>query len=127
MKNYSPFELPTESIYKFILFLAIVLLVCSSLAFMLPPDSGDWLRGPLIDDAYYYLSIARHLAGGEGITYGGIPVNGFQPLYLLVSLAAGAIADWNTVGTPAAVTIINWFLYNIIGLLLIIHYRTLLT
>lgn len=35
----------------------------------------------LLDDAYYTLTIARHIATGEGITYGGLPTNGFQPLY----------------------------------------------
>ncbi|HPQ71696.1 MAG TPA: glycosyltransferase family 39 protein [bacterium] len=35
----------------------------------------------LLDDAYYTLTIARHVAGGEGITYGGYATNGFQPLY----------------------------------------------
>jgi Dolichyl-phosphate-mannose-protein mannosyltransferase len=35
----------------------------------------------LLDDAYYTLTIARNIAGGAGITYGGLPTNGFQPLY----------------------------------------------
>ncbi|HPM76244.1 MAG TPA: glycosyltransferase family 39 protein [bacterium] len=35
----------------------------------------------LLDDAYYTLTIARHIADGEGITYGGYATNGFQPLY----------------------------------------------
>lgn len=35
----------------------------------------------VIDDAYYTLTIARNIAQGEGISYGGYPTNGFQPLY----------------------------------------------
>ncbi|MDP8223640.1 MAG: glycosyltransferase family 39 protein [Candidatus Lernaella stagnicola] len=35
----------------------------------------------LLDDAYYTLTVARHIADGQGITYGGAPTNGFQPLY----------------------------------------------
>ena len=35
----------------------------------------------LLDDAYYSLTVAAHLAEGRGITYGGFPTNGFQPLY----------------------------------------------
>ncbi len=38
----------------------------------------------LIDDAYYTLTIARNIATGQGITYGGFPTNGFQPLYAFV-------------------------------------------
>jgi 4-amino-4-deoxy-L-arabinose transferase-like glycosyltransferase len=38
----------------------------------------------LIDDAYYSLTIARNMATGQGISYGGFPTNGFQPLYAFV-------------------------------------------
>jgi dolichyl-phosphate-mannose-protein mannosyltransferase len=39
-------------------------------------------RGPLLDDAFYSLSIARNLAAGHGPTADGIhPTSGFQPLY----------------------------------------------
>ena len=39
-------------------------------------------RGPLIDDAFYSLGIARNLAGGHGLTADGVhPTSGFQPLY----------------------------------------------
>ena len=42
----------------------------------------------LLDDAYYSLTVAANIAAGNGITYGGFPTNGFQPLYsfLLVPL-----------------------------------------
>lgn len=35
----------------------------------------------LQDDAYYSLTVAANIASGQGITYGGFPTNGFQPLY----------------------------------------------
>jgi hypothetical protein len=36
------------------------------------------------DDGYYYLEIARRIAGGEGSTFDGIhPTNGYHPLWLL--------------------------------------------
>jgi len=38
----------------------------------------------LRDDAFYSLTIAANIAGGHGITYGGFPTNGFQPLYSLI-------------------------------------------
>lgn len=51
---------------------------------------SGWPETSLIaDDAYYYFTIARHLALGDGPTFDGIAVtNGFQPLwqFLLVPL-----------------------------------------
>src|SRR5262245_6448745 len=42
--------------------------------------------GPLLlDDGYYYLNIARHLAQGDGFTFDGLhPTNGFHPLWQLL-------------------------------------------
>ncbi len=38
-----------------------------------------------VDDAYYYLRIARNVGDGRGITYDGVePTTGFHPLWLLV-------------------------------------------
>lgn len=37
------------------------------------------------DDSFYYLNIARHVAGGDGFTFDGIhATNGFQPLWLFI-------------------------------------------
>ena len=37
------------------------------------------------DDAFYYFTIARHLAAGHGATFDGLaPTNGFHPLWLLL-------------------------------------------
>lgn len=37
------------------------------------------------DDGYYYLQIARNLAGGEGSSFDGLsPTNGYHPLWLLI-------------------------------------------
>jgi 4-amino-4-deoxy-L-arabinose transferase-like glycosyltransferase len=37
------------------------------------------------DDSFYYLEIARNLAGGRGLSFdGATPTNGFQPLWLLL-------------------------------------------
>ena len=56
-----------------------------------------WLWEPAyltltVDDSYYYLQIARHLAAGDGFTFDGLnPTNGFHPLWLLLlSLIAKA-------------------------------------
>ena len=39
---------------------------------------------PLVDDSFYAFSIARNIAAGEGVTYGGHPTNGFQPLFVFL-------------------------------------------
>ncbi len=52
------------------------------LAFVALNDPGRWLRF-IDDDAYYYLGVARHIAAGDGSTFGGLmPTNGYQPLWL---------------------------------------------
>lgn len=38
----------------------------------------------LLDDAYYSLTVSANIAAGSGITYGGFPTNGFQPLYSVI-------------------------------------------
>lgn len=45
---------------------------------------GEWLlRHVLADDPFYYLTIARNLAGGHGLTFDQVePTNGFHPLWL---------------------------------------------
>ena len=47
----------------------------------------------LQDDAFYYFTIARNLAGGRGITFDGvIPTNGFHPLHLVLLVPLMVIA-----------------------------------
>src|SRR6185503_21133760 len=83
--------------------------------------SADWLRRPLWDDAYYYLVIARNVARGLGVTVNGHPVSGFQPLYLLPCVLAGALTGWSQTGAPALLTAFNWALYNLIGAWLLLR------
>lgn len=50
------------------------------------------LLGFLSDDGFYYLQIARHIAAGDGSTFDGInPTNGYQPLWMLVSVLLAKI------------------------------------
>ncbi len=49
------------------------------LAFLGPEST---LLACLKDDGYYYLTIARNIAGGHGVTFDGLgPTNGFHPLW----------------------------------------------
>ena len=43
------------------------------------------LEQGMADDAFYYLTIARNIAGGLGVSFDSItPTNGFHPLYALI-------------------------------------------
>lgn len=46
-----------------------------------------------VDDAFYSLTVARHLALGQGITIDGVhPTNGFQPLQMLLQAGCSWLA-----------------------------------
>ncbi|HEV8335535.1 MAG TPA: glycosyltransferase family 39 protein [Candidatus Polarisedimenticolia bacterium] len=79
-------------------------------------------RGPLIDDAFYSLGIARNLAGGHGLTADGVhQTSGFQPLYtfLLVPFyllsKSDPILPMRSALTLLALagTATGWFLFRI--------------
>ncbi len=47
----------------------------------------------LIDDAFYYFQVARHVVAGHGFTFDGINLsNGFHPLWMVVNLPIFAVA-----------------------------------
>lgn len=50
---------------------------------------------PLPDDAFYYLTLARNAAAGQGLTISadGTPTNGFQPLWGLLLIGLQAMLD----------------------------------
>jgi len=66
-------------------------------AFLIHDDGGP-LPLQLDDDAFYYLTIARNIVAGAGVTFDGLSLtNGFHPLWLAVLLPFAAIApsdDW---------------------------------
>ncbi len=44
------------------------------------------------DDAFYYLTVARHIAAGEGSTFDGVhPTNGYHPLWMLMLVPAAGL------------------------------------
>lgn len=53
-----------------------------------PAPLANLLDKPLGEDAFYMFSVARNLGTGHGISYGGIPTTGVQPLatFLYASL-----------------------------------------
>src|SRR3954467_14807103 len=54
-----------------------------------------WLLGVMPDDAFYYLQIARHIAGTGVSTFDGInPTNGYHPAWMAITtLGALLVAD----------------------------------
>lgn len=67
----------------------------------LPSAGPRSLERPLADDAYYVLVAARNLAEGQGLTVDGEATNGFQPAFLALAYAVGAVARWDIHLTPA--------------------------
>lgn len=61
------------------------LLVAYALFFLwqaLALDASSLVNG-VLDDSFYYLQVARHLAAGHGSTFDGVePTNGYHPLWL---------------------------------------------
>jgi hypothetical protein len=48
-------------------------------------DDVTHLLPRIVDDASYYMTIARNVASGRGVTFDGLhPTNGFHPLWLLL-------------------------------------------
>ena len=65
--------------------LAVALTVLLSFAALVPFLDRERLVSLLQDDAFYYFTIARHVAAGDGFTFDGLHrTNGFQPLWLFL-------------------------------------------
>ena len=79
-------------------------------------------RGPLVDDAFYTFSTARHLALGDGPTADGVhPTSGFQPLYTFAIVPLYLLFPqdpWTPVHLALALlavcgTATGWFVFQI--------------
>lgn len=81
-------ELPREAAILWRAALAVAIAGAAVLAF-LPLRT---LLGSVADDAFYYLTIARHLAATGAPTLDGVyPTNGFHPAWMLVSVILSRI------------------------------------
>ncbi len=90
--------------------LAAAVLLISQLILLARFDLDRLFGFSLLDDSFYYFTIARNAASGLGLTFDGLtPTNGFHPLWMLTllllwplggikaGLAAGALAAAVTV------------------------------
>ncbi|MBL8861146.1 MAG: hypothetical protein JNK02_03960 [Planctomycetes bacterium] len=64
--------------------------------------------GLLSDDAFYYLEIARSIVRGEGSSFDGISsTNGYHPLWMLVMVAACALAGEGLLAPVCAMILVS--------------------
>jgi len=90
--------------------LAAAVLLASQFVLLNRFDLGRLFGFSLLDDSFYYFTIARNAASGLGLTFDGLtPTNGFHPLWMLAlrllwplggikaGLAAGALLGALTV------------------------------
>jgi uncharacterized membrane protein YeaQ/YmgE (transglycosylase-associated protein family) len=74
-----------------VLIVVAVTLVCAAIAHFAPADTLP--RVLPTEDAFYALSVSRHVAIGDGITADGLTsTNGFQPLWVALNVPLYAIA-----------------------------------
>ena len=79
-------------------FIVILIVIAGVLALRPEPYS---MAAPLTDDGYYAFSVSRNIALGKGITIDGEHVtNGFQPLFVFLTVPAFLFAGEDTVDRP---------------------------
>ncbi|MDC3979042.1 hypothetical protein [Polyangium jinanense] len=94
---------------------------CATKLLLCPLRSGDWLSRPLGDDAFYYLTIARNIGEGQGITYDGAPTNGFQPLQMVVCVVVGLLTGFDLRLAPMALVLFNLAVFHLLGTWLLVR------
>ncbi len=103
---------------------AVVALASVSLA--LRPDRYV-VDAPILEDSYYLLSVSRNVALGHGITIDGVhPTNGFQPLYMALSVPAFMLAGGDSYLSLRLVIFLEWLFYIIAAILVGLIGRDLL-
>ncbi|MBZ0300865.1 MAG: hypothetical protein K8J31_14030, partial [Anaerolineae bacterium] len=70
------------------------------------------MAAPLIDDGYYAFSVSRNIALGKGITIDGEHLtNGFQPLFVFLTIPLFLIAGEDRMLAVRFVVGFQWFVY----------------
>ena len=77
----------------------------------------------LTDDTFLSLKIAKNIADGYGMTYGGIPTNGFQPLYVLMMVPVFAVVKSNLI-LPVYIAMILLSVFSLLSVFVL--YRMIL-
>lgn len=85
---------------------AIAMIATLSFAFA---ATSNLVHGPISEDGYLSLSIARHIALGHGITTNGLQdTNGFQPLFVVLVVPIFAIFQSDPITPLRFVLVIQW-------------------
>lgn len=107
---------------KFYLSLLISVFLITRLLFLFQPfEEIDGYALP--DDTYLSLKIAKNIAEGKGMSYTGIPTNGFQPLYVFMMVPVYAIVKTDLI-TPVYIALIMLSVFSLFSSYLI--YRLIL-
>jgi hypothetical protein len=70
------------------------------------------LHPPLSEDGYYSMTIARHIARGDGVSVDGRTLtNGFQPLFTFLSVPVFALAGSDRILGVRLFLGLHWFFY----------------
>ncbi len=95
----------------------LMVLVGAALALCLRP-APEIVDRPLVEDAYYSLSVARNVALGHGLTIDGVqPTNGFQPLFTLLCVLPQWLAHGDRVLAVRLTLLLCWAIFVASGLL----------
>jgi hypothetical protein len=93
-------ELMREYIARQFIIVMTVAYLLLVIPFHLKPDNF------IVDDGYFYLQVARHIASGHGSTFNGVmPTNGYHPLWMLVCVCAAYLTKASSPLIQVAATI----------------------
>lgn len=96
--------------------LLLVLIPHLAIAFGNQVNVLNWYTN---DDAFYYFTVARNIAEGNGVTFDGLnPTNGFHPLWLLLNIPVFALARINPVLPLRVLILVSALLHAGSGILL---------
>ncbi|MFC2173087.1 glycosyltransferase family 39 protein [Acidobacteriota bacterium] len=112
----------SEKPKKAAIFLALILICAGFVIRILPflsPGETLFERAPLHDDSFYCYTIARNIALGHGVTHDGVhPTNGFQPLFVFISVPFFAMGHESLTLPIRLIGFFQAFLAVLTGLLL---------
>jgi len=82
------------------------------------------LKKIISDDAFYYFTIARNIAVGNGVSFDGLsPTNGFHPLYMILLIPFFQF-NFNNMNVPVHLSLTTLSIFNVMTA--IFMYKTII-
>ena len=82
------------------------------------------LKQIISDDAFYYFTIARNIAIGNGVSFDGLsPTNGFHPLYVILLIPFFQF-NFNNINVPVHLGLTTLSIFNVMTA--IFMYKTII-